>query len=426
VTVITEVPSPFCGIGTDDLIVQVDGVAIKVTANGCAVNTPAFEQAIGETNPRIAGKMVSFQEAVTKAATLLADTKQPVIGGGATDVSGMRALLSLADRCGAVVDNMGFNAARNNLLTLQDSGWMNTTLAEVKNRCDVLLVVGTDLETAVPRFFERYLWNEAMFLDDSKHRQVIYLGKAPSGNASTLPNGEKAQVLACDDGALPEVVGVLRALVKGQPIRAEKAGGIAVADLQVIADKLKAAKYGVVTWGAGALGINTHAELIVQTISEMIKDINDKGSRCSGFPLAGKDGDLTANQVCGWTTGYPARVSFARGYPEYDPFLYDTNLMLANGEADALVWVNAFNAKAASPISDLPTIVIGRSGMTFTKEPDVFIPVGTPGIDHAGHAYRTDNVVAIRLKKLRDSGLPSSADVLTAIEVALKEAKHVD
>jgi formylmethanofuran dehydrogenase subunit B len=57
--------------------------------------------------------------------------------------------------------------------------------------------------------------------------------------------------------------------------------------------------------------------------------------------------------------------------------------------------------------------------MTFAKEPDVFIPVGTPGIDHAGHAYRMDNVVAIRLKKLRDSGLPSTAEVLNAIEHAL-------
>ncbi len=420
---INDVPSPFCGVGTDDLLIQVDGIAIKVNENGCAVNTPAFEQAIDDINPRIAGKTVSFQEAVTRSAELLADTKQPVIGGCATDVNGMRALLSLADCCGAVVDNMGFNAARNNFLALQDSGWMNTTLAEAKNRCDVLLVVGTDIDTAVPRFFERYLWNEAMFLDNTGQREVIYLGKAPSGNASTSPSGQAAKVFTCSEGDLPEVLGVLRALVKGKPIRAEKAGGIALSDLQAIADKLKAAKYGVVTWAAGALGINNHAELLVQTVSEMIKDINDSGSRCSGLPLAGKEGDLTANQVCGWTTGYPARVNFARGYPEYDPFLYETKSMINNGEADALLWVQAFNSNAVPPVVDIPTVVIGRSGMKFEKEPDVFIPVGTPGIDHVGHAYRTDNVVAIRLLKLRDSGLPSTAEVLSAIEHALQEMK---
>ena len=84
-----------------------------------------------------------------------------------------------------------------------------------------------------------------------------------------------------------------------------------------------------------------------------------------------------------------------------------------------MVWVHAFNVKAVPPVTALPTIVVGRSGMIFAKEPAVFIPVGTPGIDHAGHAYRMDNVVAIRLKKCRDSGLPSTADVLNAIEQAI-------
>ena len=416
---ITEVPSPFCGIGTDDLIIQVDGASLKVMKNGCAVNTPAFEQAVTDTSPRVDGKDVSLDVAVAKAAALLKNTNQPVIGGCATDVNGMRALLALADRSGAVVDNMNFTGARNNFLALQDSGWMNTTLAEVKNRCDLLLVVGIDLESFSPRFFERYLWNEeSMFLDDTGKREVIYLGKAPSGNASTSPSGQKAQVFECANEELPDVVAVLRALVKGNPIRVDSVGDIAVADLQGIADKLKAASYSVVTWAAGALAYS-QAELTVQTLSEMIKDINDKNTRSSGLPLGGKEGDQTANQVCGWTTGYPARTRFSSGFPEYDPYLNDANFLLNNGEADALVWVQAFNAKAVPPATDLPTIVVGRSGMTFAKEPDVFIPVGTPGIDHAGHAYRMDNVVAIRLKKLRDSGLPSTAEVLNAIEQAL-------
>ena len=92
-----EVPSPFCGVGTDDLTIQVDGANLKVTANGCPINTPAFEQSIGDVTPHIAGKPVSFQEAISKAARLLAHTKQPVIGGCATDVNGMRSLLALAD-----------------------------------------------------------------------------------------------------------------------------------------------------------------------------------------------------------------------------------------------------------------------------------------------------------------------------------------
>jgi formylmethanofuran dehydrogenase subunit B len=415
----TEVPSPFCGVGTDDLTIKVDDLKISVIENGCAVNTPAFEQPITDTKARINGKEVELKEAVLHAANLLKNTNYPVIGGCATDVNGMRGLLALADRTGAVVDNMNFNNARKNILALQDSGWMTTTLAEVKNRCDLLLIVGVDLEGFAPRFFEKYLWNEAMFLENTSDRDIIYLGTKPSGNASTSPNGKTAQVFECANEDLPEVVTVLRALVKGQPIHAESVAGISIADLTAIADKLKAAKYGVVTWAAGALNYS-HAELTVQTICEMVKDVNQT-TRCSGFPLGGKEGDQTANQVCGWTTGYAARVSFAKGYPEYDPFLFETNELLNNGEADALVWVNAFNVNANPPQTNVPTIVVARSGMTFEKEPDVFIPVGTPAIDHAGHAFRLDNVVAIRLKKLRESGLPSTAEVLNVIEQVLRE-----
>ncbi len=414
----TEVPSPFCGIGTDDLTIKVDGVSLKVINNGCAVNTPAFEQTITDTSPRVDGQDVSLDKAVAKAAELLRNTNQPVIGGCATDVNGMRALLALADRNGAVVDNMSFNSARRNILAMQDSGWMNTTLAEIKNRCDVLLVVGVDVEAFSPRFFDLFVWNqESMFVDDTSQREIIFLGKAPTGKAAISPNKQKPQLIECADDALPEVVAVLRALVKDMPVSVSEVGGIALADLQQLADKLKKASYGVITWAAVTLDFD-HAELTVQTVCELVKDLNAE-TRCSGFPLGGREGDQTANQVCGWITGYPARVRFSSDFPEYDPFLNGTDLMLSNGEADALLWVQAFNASALPPDTAIPTIVVGRSGMKFTKEPDVFIPIGTPGIDHTGHAYRLDNVVAIRLRKLRDSGLPSTAEVLTAIEQAL-------
>ncbi|KAF3983014.1 MAG: formylmethanofuran dehydrogenase subunit B [Methylococcales symbiont of Hymedesmia sp. n. MRB-2018] len=419
-TEITEVPSPFCGMGTDDLTIKVNGVSIKVSKNGCEVNTAAFEQAITDTSPRVDGKEVSLKQAVTRASEILRNANQPVIGGCATDVNGMRALMALADGNGAVVDNMNFTKARGNFLALQDSGWMNTTLAEIKNRCDLFVVIACDLEVFAPRFYQRYLWNkESMFLDDTSAREVIYIGKAPSGKASTSPKKTKAQVLECADADLPEVLAVLRALIKENLVVAEQVGGITVADLQVIADKLKAATYGVVTWSASTLDFS-QAELTVQTICELVKEVNASGVRCSGFPLGGKEGDQTANQVCGWQTGYPARMRFSSDIPEYDPFLYDINQMFDNGEVDALVWVQAFNSSAIPPTGGkIPTIVVARSGMRFKEEPEVFIPVGTPGIDHAGHAYRLDNVVAIRLKKLRDSGLPSTAEVLTAIEQGL-------
>lgn len=420
---ITEVPSPFCGIGSDDLTVQVKGVTLKVTENGCRINTPAFEQAITQTSPRVQGKEVSLKVAVEHTGEILKRANQPVIGGCATDVAGMRALLALADRSGAVVDSSGFSADKNNFLAMQTSGWMNTTLAEIKNRCDLLLIIGCDLETFAPRFFSSYLWNtNSLFIENTSTRQVIYIGKAPSGNASTSPNNTKAQVLECSNTDLPEVVAVLRALIKNRTIMTNQVGGLAVADLQKIADKLKKSSYGVVVWDAATLAF-AQAELTIQSICQLVKDVNICGTRCSGFPLGGKEGGQTANQVCGWQTGYPARISFSSAIPKYDPWLYNSKQMLDNDEVDAFVWVQAFNVNVLPPAiktqKQTKQIVVARSGMVFVNEPEVFIPIGTPGIDHSGYTYRLDNVVAIRLKKLRTSGLPSTAQVLSSIEQAL-------
>ena len=410
-----DVPSPFCGIASDDLKIKVEGNAVAILENGDAVTKKGFETPITDTSPRVNGKEVSLDQAVSHIADLLRTSKQPVIGGMATDLNGARSAMALADKSRATIDNMDSAAGMRNTLVLQDTGWMITTLTEVRNRVDLLLVVGSDIEAGFPRFFERMVWNkESMFDQDIESRQVVYLGKAPSGDVSTSPQGKKAQVLACDDSDLPEVVSILRALVNGKGIQAEQVGGIAVSDLAVLAEQLKQAKYSVVAWSAGQLDFD-HAEATVQTVCEMVKDLN-LDTRSSGLPLGGKEGGVTVNQVSAWQAGFPMRTSFNRGYPDYDPYLSDTNRMLANDEVDTLLWVSSFNVDRTPPQSKAKTIVLGRSGMSFDQEPEVFIPVGTPGIDHVGRAFRTDGVVSVPLRKLRDSGLPSTFDVLTAVE----------
>ena len=84
-----------------------------------------------------------------------------------------------------------------------------------------------------------------------------------------------------------------------------------------------------------------------------------------------------------------------------------------------MVWVSSFSETRLPPRSGAPTIVLGRAGMVFEEEPAVYIPVGTPGIDHAGHLFRADRVVAVPLRGLRASHLPSVAQAIDAIDAAL-------
>ena len=150
-----NVASPFCGIASDDLRIKVEGLVVTVVENGDAVTKKGFETAITDSSPRINGQEVSLEQAVSHIANCLRTSKQPVIGGMATDLNGARAAVALADKSRATIDNMDSGAGMRNTLVLQDTGWMVTTLTEVRNRVDLLLIVGSDLEAGFPRFFEK-------------------------------------------------------------------------------------------------------------------------------------------------------------------------------------------------------------------------------------------------------------------------------
>src|SRR5215469_8556863 len=149
---------PFCGLLCDDVVVAAsDSGAVSVSARGCDMSKAGFarQSAAGPDAPQVGGSEASFEQAVSAAAAILRDAGQPLIGGLATDVAGMRAAVELADRCGAVLDHANSGAKFRNLLAFQDRGAITTTLAEVRNRADLLVVVGTDVVSRFPRFFER-------------------------------------------------------------------------------------------------------------------------------------------------------------------------------------------------------------------------------------------------------------------------------
>ena len=172
----------------------------------------------------------------------------------------------------------------------------------------------------------------------------------------------------------------------------------------------------MVTWVSSDLNI-AHAELTIQNITELVIKLNAK-TRSSGLPLGGSEGDYSVNQTSTWTSGYAVRSRFARKHPEYDPHHFSAEQLLANGEADALLWVSEFNPDKTPPKVNIPKIVIGHANMQ-ANDADVFIPVSTAGVDHAGTIFRIDSSVSLPLAKLRESRLPSLVEVIAAIEAGL-------
>ncbi|WP_295435798.1 formylmethanofuran dehydrogenase subunit B [uncultured Thiodictyon sp.] len=406
---------PFCGLACDDLSVAPGPAdAGLVLVNGCQTARGAFAGAMaaGPGTALIKGQPVSLEAALAHAAGLLAAARAPLFGGLVTDVNGMRAVLELADRCGALLDHVGADALFRNLLVLQDGGWMTATLTEVRNRADLILILGREVPHRFPRLCERVLLPPEALFSPPGERRLVLLGPAEPG---PLPAEFAAANPTLIPVALADLAGVgalLRGLIAGRPVRADAIPGVAGAQLKQLAGWLCGARYAVVTWAAGELAF-PHAELTVQAFVELVRDLN-RTTRAAALPLAGTLGDLTANQVCTWQTGYPLRSGRQQGRSCYEPLLYRHQDLLAQGQSDLLLWVQALPAAnpAATPAAKCPTIVLGYPGLACGRVPEVFIPVGLPGIDHPGHWYRTDAVCPLPLGQVRDLGLASVAGVI--------------
>lgn len=410
-----EVVCPFCGLACDDLAIERDGERLRLREGGCGRSREHFERPLQPAGPRIAGQPTDLSAAIARAADLLRGSRLPLFAGLGADVDGVRAAMRLADRLGGVVDHLGADALFRNLRVVQDAGWVVTTLGEVRNHMDLLLVIGPDPNADYPRFVERCVRpDRTLYLDKPPERPVIRIGPPSAAEAEGL--GAET-VLPCAVDRLPEVAAALRALVNGGGLAASEIAAIPADRLRDVAQRLRAARYGVVAWAAAHFDF-TAAELTVQTLAAMVQDLN-RTTRCSLLPLTGNDNLIGANQVCLWQCGSPLRTGFGRGVPAHDPHLLSARRLLDTGEADALVWISAFRAVTPPAASGVPTVVLATPDTALEPPPEVFIPVGTPGLDHAGQFFRMDTVVSLPLSALRESGLPSVAGVLRQIEQAI-------
>lgn len=414
-----NVACPFCGMACDDLDIGPSGSdSLKVLKNGCTRSVAGFERPLTEQSPQVDGKDVSLDEAVAAAARLIRDSRLPIFGGLGTDVEGTRAVMALAERGGGVVDHALSDSIYRNVRVMQSSGWLTTSLTEARNRADLFIIAGSDINKSNPRFFERVVCNEAsMFSDNPPKRTVIFLGEGLDQSAARGKRIGEVLTIPCKIDRIGEILDAMRAIQKGTAITGDTIGGLPRATVEDLFARYKASTYGVIVWNPASFDF-PGADLTVQAICEFIKESNAT-SRFAGLSLGGNEGSPSATSVCAWQSGYPLRVSYANGKPEYDAERYDATRLLASKESDLLVWLASFGDDLVPPDTDVPTIVLGTPGLKLKRQPKVFIPVGTPGVDHAGRVIRVDNVVSLPLRKLRQSKLPSAPDVLASIEAAL-------
>ena len=396
-----NVTCPFCSLLCDDLTVRNKQQQLDVSANDCRLAVQGFAAPLPPAQARLKGAPAAIGQAITAAASILQQSGTPLIAGLGTDIDGIRAALQLGEKTGAALLHAGERQATHNLKALQTRGGIMTTLAEVKNRADTIIFIGNHVTADYPRFIERFI-NPPHSLFVGKNRKLAYLGR-PGIKELDECSDHAAVVISGQGDEIADNLALLRAKLAGTDSQSTDISAPKNRKLNQIVNMIREAQYGVLVWSPAALP-QDHADLIISSLLDLVRDLNSR-QRFAGLSLSGSNGAASFQNVATWQTGFPIGINFRSGGPSGA----DADI----SDVDSLLWISAFSDDTP-PALNVPTIILSAH-QTGMSDADVYIPIGIPGIDHAGNLFRTDSIINIPLKKVRDSASHSAAWVIREI-----------
>lgn len=386
---LSNVVCPFCALVCDDLSLPLNNGQIQPGQLGCPQAGEGFRLALesGEARPSHRGQAIDWDEALARAGEQLREARRPLFHGLLGDLQDARAAWRLAAHFRGVVDHRDGAAMARTLRVFQDTGWQVASLGEIRNRADLVLRIG-DIE--LPRLQEK------LFETDGR-----------------LHRDRPAEVLDLQGDSLA-VLEQLRILRRGGPLN--PGGNEALAQAQALHRRLGEAAFPVFLLGRLP---DQAVELVLRATVALVREINETG-RAALLPLGSGAGDITAQSSGAWHNGFGIRTDFSAGYPRQDLHAHAAARLLASGEADLSLWFSSLS-DAPPPACEQPSIVFGHPGMRFEQAPELYLPVGVPGVHRKGFLHRADGVRMLPLGDIRPSTLPSSRELAERLIAANPE-----
>ena len=402
----------FCGCLCDDIRVSSRDDGTIEIKGACANGKEHMEEYDpAPVPPMFMGEPVSWEKAISEAASILKKARSPLFYGlSSTASEAQRKCVTLADNIGAVIDTTSSVCHGPTGIAMQTFGEPTCSLGEAMNRADLLLFWGCNPMVAHSRHFTRYsLMPKGRFVPDGrKGRRAILVDVRETPSAKAVD-----RFLRVKQGCDYEVLSALRALVQGKRMDSGEVGGIPREELASLAEEMKGCRYGVAFFGMG-LTMTSGKDLNVGQYFNLVRDLNAY-TRFSVIAMRGHGNVAGADAVLTWQTGYPFAVSLAGGVPVYGPGEFTAVDMLARHEADAALVVASdpkahFPAEAAAWLDSIPHIVIDPAFSLTARGATVYLPGARYGVDAEGTYYRMDGV-PIRTRAFRYRDRPTDEEI---------------
>jgi formylmethanofuran dehydrogenase subunit B len=329
-------------------------------------------------------------------AEALRAAELPLFTGHIGDVQSAQAAVQLARRSGGILDRWESEREFESIASGQIHGLITSTLAEVRFRSDVILLLGDD--QLIERFPNLLRWFEISSNAAAvSSRKVVLLGDFSAGSAARLRSDSVDVVrVAVDLNHLPASLASHWFERMSIPSASSEATGVA--------DYLDA-DYLSVLWDPACIETSAY-DLWLGRMAKWLMARNEV-KRTVAVPLASTESAMS--QVCTWQTGFAGRVRFQKPYvagrlvdvadsPNQDLHQYSARTVSDNSVADLIVWIDTRFPTEALPDGltggrRTPDVILSVERPSNVPDSSLFLPISAPGLETPAHVFRCDGPV---------------------------------
>ncbi len=416
-----------CSLLCDDIIIRSDGLYIDEVIGACLKGKERFDQVTAKNRILSSiirkngeSKKVSFDKALQEAINIIKNSTKPLLYGFST-VSCEAQLkgLELARMINGFIDSNSTICQGKVLSTSRETGITLTTIAEIINKADLLMLWGANAAESIPRLLNKILFSRGKFRMTGREIKTLIVID-PVKTASFGVMGVRDVALQIEPGKDIDLIRVLKEeCCVTDSIPRTGVAGIDKDDLKRLLLHLTGAENGVIFIGQGILRPQNGANVIKELL-ELVQLINVKQQKgrislvmlCGHYNMAGFD------HVALSIYGKNHSLQFSNNQ------LIETSETIVskiyNEDFDCSIIVGTdpishFPIQLSRKLIGKPLILIDNKQSATSHIADVVIPSTLTGIESEGLAYRIDHV-PIELKKI----IKAPANIITDEEILMK------
>ncbi len=397
-----------CSLLCEDIELVLKTGAISQAKNLCRKGYGHFQALFTErTVPRIDGKEVSIDQAISKAAEILKEAKHPLLYGWSNStLEAQKAGIDLARKLGATIDDTSSFCQGLLLEKVLARKLPTCTLDDVRNFADVSVFWGADPANSHPRHMSRFAYyprGEKRQKSYEEERTCIVVDVRKSSTAKLCD-----QYFRVPPGGDADFINAIIAVLEGKiPKFGDKKRMIELGTI------LRKTEFGVVFPGLGMVySLRENIDLLEALIAKLNEITTFKV-----IPMVGHYNMRGFNQLLLNETGYINQVSFQGGEVKHGT---EYSVIAAAKSCDAAMVIGSDPLSAlpfgtARSLAKTQLIAIDPRRSLTTDAAKVVIPSAMYGLEAGGSALRMDGV-KIEFEPFVKSDLPSDEEILNRIK----------